>query len=209
MVYLYSKIVIIKVKPDIAALDNLRLAVSKLQQISDPEWEEFSKIWELISVKRKINLTSQGQIEQFTYFVLDGIQRVYYLGEDGKEATIIFTYEGDFGGVLDSYLLQTPSNYYYETLSKSTFLRCRKRDFDEIQEKHQNIKKAIDKALHLGFSGTMTRLAELQCLSSEDKFKKLLKRSPHILHMIPHKYLANYIGIDATNFSKLLNNVKL
>jgi CRP-like cAMP-binding protein len=190
-------------------LQKLRSTMSLLGQISDSEWGDFNEIWELITVNRKVNLTSEGQVEKFTYFVLEGIQRIFYLGEDGKEATIVFTYEGDFGGVLDSYLLQTPSQYFYETLSKSKFLRCRKSDFDEIQEKYPNIKKAMDKAVHLGFSGTMTRLVELQCLSSEEKFKRLLRRSPHILHLIPHKYLANYIGIDPTNFSKLLNNVKL
>lgn len=191
------------------ALEKLKQSMSKLGHFSDEEWAEFCKIWELVQVKRKMNLTVPGQIEQFTYFVLEGIQRIYYLDEDGKEATIVFTYEGDFGGVLDSYLLQTPSKYYYETISKSQLLKCSKKDFDTIQNKHSSIKKAIEKAIHLGFSGTMTRLVELQCLSSEDKFKKLLKRSPHILHIIPHKYLANYIGIDPTNFSKLLNNVKV
>lgn len=187
----------------------LKSTLLQLGQFSEQEWEEFTGIWELISIKRKVNLTSEGQVERYTYFVVEGIQRIYYLGEDGREATIVFTYEGDFGGVLDSYLLQIPSKYYYETLSKSVLLRCKKADFDKIQEKHKNIKKAIEKALHLGFSGTMTRLAELQCLSSEEKFNKLLHRSPHILQLIPHKYLANYIGIDPTNFSKLLNSVKL
>lgn len=189
--------------------DNLRQTMSGLGNFSNEEWEEFCSIWELVHVKRKINLTVPDQIEQYTYFVLEGIQRIYYLDEDGKEATIVFTYEGDFGGVLDSYLLQLPSRYYYETLSTSELLRCHKSDFDRIQNKYDNFKRAIEKALHLGFSGTMERLAELQCLSSEEKFKKLLKRSPHILHKIPHKYLANYIGIDPTNFSKLLNTVKL
>lgn len=187
----------------------LKSTLSKLGQFSDQEWKDFESIWELVSVKRKINLTSPGQVEQFTYFVLEGIQRIYYLGEDGREATIVFTYKGDFGGVLDSYLLQSPSKYYYETLSKSVLLRCSRQAFMSIQEKHSKIKNAIDKAMYLGFSGTMTRLVELQCMSSEEKFKRLLKRSPHILQLIPHKYLANYIGIDPTNFSKLLNNVKL
>ena len=190
-------------------LEKLRSVIYQLHTIDTAAWTDFSNIWEVVSVKRKINLTSPGQIEKYTYFILEGIQRIYYLGEDGNEATIVFTYAGDFGGVLDSYLLQMPSNYYYETLSKSTMLRCTKIDFDEVQQKHASIKKAIDRALYLGFSGTMTRLAELQCLTSEEKFRKLLKRSPHILHLIPHKYLANYIGIDPTNFSKLLNNVKL
>jgi len=190
-------------------LDKLKKTILGLGGLKDIEWEDFSAIWEKVSISRKVNLTSPGQIENYTYFILEGVQRIYYLGEDGKEATIVFTYAGDFGGVLDSYLLQTPSNYYYETLSKSEMLRCKKEDFDGIQDQHKNIKSAIDKALYLGFSGTMTRLAELQCLTSEEKFRKLLKRSPHILHLIPHKYLANYIGIDPTNFSKLLNNVKL
>lgn len=190
-------------------LEKLRAVVLELHKIEESEWTDFCGIWEVVSVKRKVQLTSPGQVEMYTYFILEGVQRIYYLGDDGKEATIIFTYTGDFGGVLDSYLLQTPSKYYYETLSTSVMLRCTKNDFDEVKKKHEGIKKAIDKALYLGFSGTMTRLAELQCLSSEEKFKKLLKRSPHILHLIPHKYLANYIGIDPTNFSKLLNNVKL
>jgi len=190
-------------------LEKLRTTINELERIPDTEWSEFSKIWDLIEVKRKENLTVPGQVERYTYFVLEGIQRIYYLSEHGKEATIVFTYTLDFGGVLDSYLLQVPSQYYYEALSRSLLLRCHKDDFDEMQSRYSSVKKAIEKALHLGFSGTMARLAELQSLSSEQKFRKLLQRSPHILHMIPHKYLANYIGIDPTNFSKLLNTVKL
>ena len=190
-------------------LQKLRLAFEQIDVLSNEEWEELKNYWELITTNRKINLTAPDQIERYTYFVLDGIQRIYYLSEEGKEATIVFTYEGDFGGVLDSYLLQIPSKYYYETLSKSTLLRCVKQDLDDLQNKYPNLKRIMDKALYMGFSGTMTRLAELQILSSEEKFRILLQRSPHILNKIPHKYLANYIGIDPTNFSKLLNNVKL
>jgi len=54
----------------------------------------------------------------------------------------------------------------------------------------------------------MDRLVELQFYSGEDQFRKLLQRSPHILQLIPHKYLARYIGIDATIFSKLMNSIR-
>jgi hypothetical protein len=55
----------------------------------------------------------------------------------------------------------------------------------------------------------LQRLAELQCFSSEEKFRSLLQRSPHILQLVPHKYLANYLGIDATNFSKFINRIRI
>lgn len=187
----------------------LRQAIEHLGRITDNDWEAFSKVWEPVSAGRKVNLSEPGQIEQYTYFVFEGIQRLYYLDKEGREATIILTYEGDFGGVLDSFLLQTPSKYYYETLSKSELIRCRYSDYIRVLTGHPNLKLVFDKALYQAFSGTIMRLAELQTLSSEEKFKKLFVRSPHVLNKIPHKYLANYIGIDATNFSKLINAVKI
>jgi hypothetical protein len=76
-------------------------------------------------------------------------------------------------------------------------------------ESYGAIEKLVRKGVTVSLSGVLERLVELQCYSSEERFRKLLKRSPHILQLIPHKYLANYIGIDATNFSKLINSVRI
>jgi hypothetical protein len=75
--------------------------------------------------------------------------------------------------------------------------------------KHPCVSEAIHVGIMLAFSGLLERMVELQCFSSEEKFRQLLKRSPHILTLVPHKYLANYLGIDPTNFSKLINSVKI
>jgi len=186
----------------------LKSTLQSLAPITIEEWAEFKEIWNVVEHPRKSNLTTPGQVERHTYFVLHGVQRIYHLSDNGKEATLVFTYEGDFGGILDSYLLQQPSKYYYETLTKSQFLRCNHDAFHSGQNKYKNIKTAMDILLYMGFSGTLTRLVDLQSLSSKKKFKKLLKRSPHILEKIPHKYLANYIGVDPTNFSKMINSIK-
>ena len=58
-------------------------------------------------------------------------------------------------------------------------------------------------------AGTLERQIELMIYTAEEKFKTLLTRSPHILQLVPQKYLASYLGIDATTFSKLLGTVKL
>jgi hypothetical protein len=75
--------------------------------------------------------------------------------------------------------------------------------------KSKAVESMINNGLMMAFSGVLERLVELQCFSSEEKFKKLLKRSPHVLQLVPHKYLANYLGIDPTNFSKLINHVRI
>ena len=58
-------------------------------------------------------------------------------------------------------------------------------------------------------AGVLERQVELLKFSAEEKFRILLKRSPQVLQMIPHKYLASYLGIDASTFSKLLSSVRI
>ena len=187
----------------------LKKIVTAIQPLSEPEWNVFSSIWTGCSAKRKEQLTIIGEREKYLYFVIEGIQRVYYFDDQNREATLVFTYAPSFGGVLDSLMMQQPSKYYYETLTPSKFLRTPAQELHELIEKHASIEKLIRKGITASLSGLLERLVELQCYTSEERFRKLLERSPHILHLIPHKYLANYIGIDPTNFSKLINSVRI
>ncbi len=187
----------------------LKQLATAIQPLSENEWSAFSSIWTECSAKRKEPLTAAGEKEKYLYFVIEGIQRVYYFDEQNREATLVFTYAPSFGGVLDSLMMQQPSKYSYETLTPSKFLRATFQDLQGLMEQHGAIEKMVRKGITASLSGVMDRLVELQCYSSEERFRKLLQRSPHILQLIPHKYLANYIGIDATNFSKLINSVRI
>ncbi len=187
----------------------LKQLATAIQPLAETEWDAFSNIWSVCEAKRKEQLTIAGEKEKYLYYVIEGIQRVYYFDEQNREATLVFTYTPSFGGVLDSLMMQQPSKYYYETLTPSKFLRASYQDLHTLLEEYPAIEKLVRKGVTASLSGVLDRLVELQCYSSEERFRKLLKRSPHILQLIPHKYLANYIGIDATNFSKLINSVRI
>lgn len=193
----------------IAAADNLLPIIDPKQELTNSEREEFMALWQPFTAPRRTVITAQGDTEAHLYFVIDGLQRVCHYAQDGKESTIVFTFAPSFGGVLDSFFLQTPSNYTYETLTASAFIRAPFVGLDGLMRKYPNVMRLFQRGAVQALSGVTERLVELQSLTSEEKFRKLLKRSPHILQIVPHKYLANYIGIDPTNFSKLLNSVKL
>jgi len=187
----------------------LRNLTNSIYPLPEKDWISFSSIWKPFEAKRKETITASGQVEKFLYFVANGVQRVFYQGDEQHEATLVFTYAPSFGGVLDSFLLQLPSRYFYETLTPSTFLRTTSEEVQQLMSESQAIQRLIQIGINHSLAGLMERMTELQCFSSEEKFKKLMTRSPHILQLVPHKYLANYIGIDATNFSKLINSVKI
>jgi len=186
----------------------LKQQIWAVHPLEDAAWQDFAGAWTEVSFRRKQLITACGETERHLYFVLEGVQRAFYL-EDRREATVVFTYAPSFSGILDSFFLQQPASLYLETLTSSRLLRLHHQDFMALLAVHPSLEKWVRMALTQTLAGTLHRQVELLCFSAEEKFTKLLHRSPHLLQLIPHKYLASYIGIDPTNFSKLLGSVRL
>ena len=187
----------------------LQKFINAIYLLKEQEWEAFEGIWEPLSCRRKTILTSTGETERHLYFVLEGVQRSYYLDKNGAEVTIVFTYPFSFSGVADSFLTQTPSVYFFETLTTSRFLRTTYKQLERLMNDHPGIQRMVLKSTAWALKGVLERQVELQSFSAEEKFRQLLTRSPQVLNLIPHKYLASYLGLDATTFSKLLGRVRL
>lgn len=192
--------------PDLAPLRRLADAVHPL---SAADWDRFAALWAPVRLPRKALITAAGGPETHLYFVAEGVQRLYYYDDQHREATMLFTYAPSFGGVLDSLLLGQPARYYYETLTASALLRAPGPALLALMDERPAVAAFVRVGVTAALSGVLERLAEMQCYSATDRFRQLLKRSPHLLGLIPHKYLANYLGIDATNFSKLLATVRI
>jgi len=176
--------------------------------LPDPVWEALAGCWHPVQFKRREVMTVAGEIEKYLYFVTAGVQRVFSL-EGDKESTLVFTYTGSFSGVLDSFQLQQPSPWYLETLTHSEFLRMSYADFNRLTLEYPIIERWVRLGTVAAMAGVLERNNELLSFTAEQKFRKLLTRSPHVLQLIPHKYLASYLGIDPATFSKLLSTVKL
>lgn len=191
------------------SLQQLKAFTLAIHPLSDAEWSDFSSIWHEGEAKRKTIFTAKGETEKHLYFITEGVQRAYYLTDDDKEATIVFTYPFSFSGVADSFLTQTPSKYFFESLTQSSFLKTTYAQVAQLLDRYPNFERFIRIATAHALRGALERQIELQAFSAEQKFTTLLKRSPHVLRLIPHKYLASYLGIDAATFSKLLSSVRI
>src|SRR6478735_1677839 len=140
----------------------LRKTIDAIYPLPAEDWDIFSAGWKGKEVNRKQVLTTAGQQENYLYFITAGVQRVFYLDDQGKEATILFTYAPSFGGVVDSLLLQQASKYFYETLTASKFLQLSYRELDQMMKSRPSIEAFIRKALSISLSGLLERIVDLQ-----------------------------------------------
>lgn len=189
-------------------IEILNTQINAVYPLTIEAWQDMASCWTEVTFGRKQVVTRPGEVEKYMYFVADGVQRAY-IEHDGKESTLVFSYTGSFSGIIDSFLLQYPSKYCLETITKSKLLKMHYNDFSRLMDNHRTIETWARIAITAALAGTLERNIELLSYSAEERFTTLLKRSPQVLNLIPHKYLASYIGVDPTTFSKLLSTVRV
>ena len=69
----------------------LKKFIQQIHPLNEEAANAFCSGWKPLTVKRKTILTAAGETERYLYFVLEGVQRAFYIGDENKEATIVFT----------------------------------------------------------------------------------------------------------------------
>ncbi|PCJ92865.1 MAG: cyclic nucleotide-binding protein [Flavobacteriaceae bacterium] len=182
--------------------------LSEIYKVDDQVLNEYLSHWSEYSAPKKTILTEAGKTERYVYFVKEGIQKSYYLNE-GKQHIMFFAYGTSFSGIMESFLNQTPSNYYLETITNSTFLRLSYEKHMQFIQEHRALETLYRKVAEQFLLGIIERHHQLMAFNTVTRFKSFVKRSPHLLNMVPHKDIASYLRIDPTNFSKFINTIRI
>lgn len=181
---------------------------SKIYPVESDIMEKYISHWKEYSVPKKTIMTWEGDTERYMYFVLEGIQKSYYINED-KEHIITFSYTPSLSGIPESFLNQSPSKYFLTTITDSKFLRISFEKHQELMFKHRSIERLFRIATEQLLIQTLNRYYELMAFDIETRFRNFTSRSPHLLNLISQKDLASYLRIDSSNFSKLLRKIKI
>lgn len=189
-------------------MEPFKTFLSKFHSVNETILDEYISLWKEVKVAKKQILTAPGQVEKHLYFIIEGIQKSYYL-HGNKEHIIAFAYPPSFSGIPESFFTQSPSRYYLESITQASLLRISFEQHQQFIEDHREIERLFRKVTEFFLDGVIQRQHEIMALDMEERFTAFVKRSPHLLQIIPQKDLASYLRIDPTNFSKLINRIPI
>lgn len=132
----------------------------------------------------------------------------YYETSD-KTHVIAFTYPPNLCAIPESFQLQTPSKYFLLCLTDSELDYIAYETLQLLFDQSQQLERLFRRMTETLLAGLINRHMELHALSIEERYKAFCQRSPHLLQLVPHKYIASYLDINPTNFSKLFNAIKI
>lgn len=170
------------------------------------EQEALDQLISLWNEPRQLNrnefLAEPGLVESSLFYVLSGTMRIYYPHED-EEICVGFSYEKTLICSYPSFILQKPSQYYIQALTKTELMAIPRAKFYGLFDRYRSIERCWRLLEEQALLGKIEREVEMLTFTPEERFKRLLERSPHLFQLIPRKYIASYLRMTPETLSRL------
>ena len=186
-----------------ASLSRLRVAFERSGALPEGVWQPLCAVWKRRPFHRKEVLTAEGEQERYLGFILDGVQRLYFTTPGGDEVTVAFTYEEGLSGVPDSFFLGVPSAYTLEALTDGKMLVAHRDAFMLLVDTHPELARWAWQTLAAAGQGRGKREREQLTLTAEQRYTRLLGEAPHLVHRVPLRHLASYLGMTPETLSRV------
>ncbi|WP_194778279.1 Crp/Fnr family transcriptional regulator [Pararhodonellum marinum] len=179
-----------------------------IYDISRADYELLTDQLKTKEFKKGEVIIAPGQVQRSLYLVKSGVQMAYFDSQH-KTHVIAFTYFPNFCAIPESFSFQTPSKYFLTCVTNSEMEYVSFEALQGLFDQSQALERLFRKMTEFVLAGMINRHIELHALTIEERYLSFCQRSPHLLQVVPHKYIASYLGIEPTNFSKLFNSVRI
>lgn len=177
--------------------------VSKQIELSDAEQKLFCSKFHLAKLKPKEALVEFGDICTRTWFVNSGCARSFALDSNGVEHTVNFAPKDWWFSEMSSYLSGEPATMKIEAIEESEVLFIEKDDYEELFVKIPKLETVFRKMLERSIVAHQNRLMDNLSKTAEERYKSFTKKFPTLVHSVPQKQIASYIGVTPEFFSKM------
>lgn len=153
-------------------------------------------------LKRYDHLLRAGDRDLDVYLVREGTLRACRIIA-GEEQIIRFGYAGDFIFAVDAFLSGQPTEVYVQAIRacKLTVIPAdRLRALADGGGEDGRLWRRVLRWLILGFQ---EREVDLLTPRPEDRYRRVLERSPRLFQEIPLKYIANYLRMSPETLSRI------
>ena len=149
----------------------------------------------------------QGEQDGSIYGLQSGLLKAYYLSEDGKENIKSFILPGGMIGSLASSYQGEACSFRLVCLKPSKLVGVQFSDLHEASRSDPELSaEVVDFLLSFGIRKEM-REYELLCLSAEDRYKRLLERTPELFDLVTQNEIARYLGVTPVGLSRIKNRI--
>ena len=187
-------------------MKNLLHYINSRFHLTDVDNHHLEKFFITEDIPAQTKLLEAGKIERYVYFLSSGIVKGYQ-NIDGKFVIQHLVSENDFFTSLDSFMGETPSLDYYETITDCKLVKISKPDFDLLQENTTFWKEFVKTITNEHLSCKLERVKDFQILTAKERYLKFISQNPKLALNVSVDNIASFLGIEPQSLSRIRKQV--
>ncbi|TDB67468.1 Crp/Fnr family transcriptional regulator [Arundinibacter roseus] len=176
--------------------------LSKFRSFTEEEMEYFEGIGQIRCVAAKTLIFSADRPFSRLLFIHSGIIRTFRL-IDSEDFSYYFFSNNDFAVDFQSYLTDTPSPIYFETLTDTTYTEFHKKDILQLYDNYPRFERLGRIMAEQAYLSAADRLKQHQTDDLKTRYLKLISKNPELFQTIPQHYIASYLGVKPQSLSRI------
>lgn len=149
-----------------------------------------------------------GKIACQVGFIVDGVIRVCYYNNKGKEITKYFIDENNFVVDLNSLSNKIPSTGYVQAITDCKLIVFSQNDWEELSNTIVGWDEIINKITTKALLQKIERISPLVSEDATTRYLAFMEKYPQLVNRIPLSSLASYLGITQSSLSRIRRNIR-
>ena len=190
---------------DFMNIELLKESFNKHVSLSEKEWEIVISFIQLKNFSKGDILLRQNEVCSFITFLLSGSVIYYQLTDKGDEITTDFAFEGEWVTDNRSRISQTPSHLNIKAFEQTQAAMIQQNELEELFKQVPAMERVGRLLVEQAYLRIVQLSIDLQTLSAEERYQKLVAESPQAFQRLPLYHIANYLGIAPKSLSRIRN----
>jgi CRP/FNR family transcriptional regulator, anaerobic regulatory protein len=177
--------------------------IRKFVELNENELIVLNQFAETQLLKKKDILLLDGQVCNKIYYVEKGCLRMYFLNDKGVEQITQFALDGWWISDYQSFVNNTPSEYYIQAIEESKIVCIDSHSLDALLTELPQLEKYFRIVLLKAVAGAQVRSKLLYEMSKEEFYIHFSTSFPEFMLRVPQYMIASYLGLTPEYLSEL------
>ncbi|WP_431472495.1 Crp/Fnr family transcriptional regulator [Nonlabens sp. SCSIO 43208] len=169
---------------------------------------EIFGLLEVKKVKKRDILLHLGEVSSHIYVVKKGVLKSSIIDEKGDLHTVRFVADGDVMTAMYSFIDQKPSDLQIECVESGEVLCFQYEDFEYMSKLYPGLEPAFHKIMLKRYQSMLDEKSRMISHDATTRYLKFVERYEPIVHRLPLKEIASFLGIRQQSLSRLRNKLE-
>lgn len=184
-------------------MQHLKKYFSYFNTLKDSTWQKIEPLFTPLEIKKGDYLIRSGEVGQKIAFLKSGIVRVYYTNKKGIEYNKHFFVENNLIGSYTSLITGKPTVLNQQALTDCTLLIADYKDFRKLYDTCPDLERVARILAEYLYIEKENREIEIVMLEASERYANFQLQFPLLEQQIAQYHIASYLGISATQLSRI------